>query len=416
MIKKRYLFLIIIVCLFAISAVSAEEINNKTNEHDSSIITESADSNLLTENTSTFADLQNLINNNDVINLTKDYTAAESEGRVYINGDKIINGYGHIICGNNKNGIFKIDSGKIIFNDMVIKNGRSESEDDKSGGAIDGLKAASLTLINVTFLNNHAKFSGGAIITSEPLNIINCTFVSNKANGEKGGWGGWGGAVYGHSTTINIKNCIFQDNYANREGGGGAIFTPNNDNSDIIIDNCTFLNNYANYRGGAINGHSVTWVDSPSYFIGNQGNGGGAIYTRKFNTDVKYGVFINNTVKSSSYDGGAIYIFSENHVTFSQCYFENNHCGDEGGAIYLDSYSSHLSLRDNVFIDNSAGSKGQIVYNCGYYDDEIKNNWYGTNNFDFTNQFKECHWYGDEDHADSNPALVPLILKWKNRM
>ena len=163
--------------------------------------------------------MQNLINNNDVINLTKDYTAAESEGRVYINGDKIINGYGHIICGNNKNGIFKIDSGKIIFNDMVIKNGRSESEDDKSGGAIDGLKAASLTLINVTFLNNHAKFSGGAIITSEPLNIINCTFVSNKANGEKGGWGGWGGAVYGHSTTINIKNCIFQDNYANREGG-----------------------------------------------------------------------------------------------------------------------------------------------------------------------------------------------------
>ena len=408
MIKKRYLFLIIIVCLFTISTVSAEEINNTTNGYASNIITESVDNNNLTENSATFTELQKLINENNVINLTKDYNALESEGRVHINGDKIINGYGHVICGNNKNGIFKIDSGKIIFNEMIIKNGCSESEDDCSGGAINALKADSLTLNNVTFLNNHARLSGGAVITSEPLNIVNCTFISNRVNGEKNGYGGWGGAVYGHSTTINIKNSIFQNNYANSEGG--AIFTPNNDNSDIIIDNSTFLNNYANWMGGAIYGFSVTWIDSPSYFIGNQGNDGGAIYTRKFNTDVKYGVFINNTCKSSSCDGGAIYIFSKNYVTFSQCYFENNHCGDEGGAIYLDSYYSHLSLRNNVFINNSAGSKGQIVYNCGNYD-EIKNNWYGTNKTDFKDKFKECHWYGDEDHVDSNPALAPFNNK-----
>ena len=92
------------------------------------------------------------------------------------------------------------------------------------------------------------------------------------------------------------------------------------------------------------------------------------------------------------HNGGAIFISDENHVTFSQCYFEKNHCSDDGGAIYLDSKSSHVSLRNNVFVDNSAGSKGNIVYNSGYYD-EIKNNWYGTNSLDFKNQFNYLKSY-----------------------
>ncbi len=93
MLKKRYLFLIIIVCLFAISAVSATEINNETNivvnSYDSSLMTESVDNNVLTAN---FDDLQLLINNNEVVNLTKDYKAVEGNVRVHIASDKIING------------------------------------------------------------------------------------------------------------------------------------------------------------------------------------------------------------------------------------------------------------------------------------------------------------------------------------
>ena len=38
-----------------------------------------------------------------------------------------------------------------------------------------------------------------------------------------------------------------------------------------------------------------------------------------------------------------------NYITFSQCAFINNHCKDEGGAIYLDSGSSYLTLKKNIF-------------------------------------------------------------------
>lgn len=61
MIKKRY-FLIIVVCLFTISAVSAEEVSNETNvgvnSYDSGLMAESVDgSNLLTESAGSFSEL-----------------------------------------------------------------------------------------------------------------------------------------------------------------------------------------------------------------------------------------------------------------------------------------------------------------------------------------------------------------------
>ena len=62
MLKKKYLFLIILVCLFAVSAVSAEEMSNETNmlanDYDSSLTTESVDENILTDSYETFQELQ----------------------------------------------------------------------------------------------------------------------------------------------------------------------------------------------------------------------------------------------------------------------------------------------------------------------------------------------------------------------
>ena len=415
--KFRYIILLMFsLFILTVAAVSASDVNNSTIQVSGEIPTDNVVgqdlnvNNVVNEGNGTFTDLQKLIDDNDVINLTKDYTAVESEGRIHISSDKIINGNGYAINGNEKTGIFQIDDGKIVFNDMVIKNGHSQTKEDNNGGAIRVLKAGSLTFNNVAFLNNYAKYSGGAIWTTAPLNIVNCTFQSNKADKETVKpivKDGIGGAIYAGTTSVNIKNSIFNYNHADRFGG--AIYAKN-----VNVDNCTFLNNYAKNCGGAIYADSVSWVDSPSYFIGNRAYyNGGAIFTSKFDTDVKHGVFINNTAEFSGvyvmHNGGAIFISDENHVTFSQCYFEKNHCSDDGGAIYLDSKSSHVSLRNNVFVDNSAGSKGNIVYNSGYYD-EIKNNWYGTNSLDFKNQFKECHWYGDEDHADNDPVITRLVL------
>ena len=237
------------------------------------------------------------------------------------------------------------------------------------------------------------------------MKSVDSIFTGNSAYAD-------GGAIYAEGN-VDIKNTTFENNKAEGASSaqcyGGAIRAK----GDAKVDNCSFLNNHAADYGGAIYADTITWVNTlPSYFIGNyvDDNCGGAIYTNKFNTDIYYGVFINNTAKAND-DGGAIYINNENHLTIAQCYFENNRCGDEGGAIYTDSMSSSLKLLNNIFIDNDAGDKGDIVYNSGYYD-AIAFNWFGINNPSFDNKFKEYHTWprSDEDHSDGYPVHAKLLL------
>ena len=327
------------------------------------------------------------------------------------------------------------NSGGAIYNDnnndlklinCIFKNNNA---DDNKGGAV--YSNGNIIIDNCSFDNNIAYVDGGAIFCNNNVYVMGSSFSSNSANGSKfttyfGGaiksfgtiivnnstfinnHADFGGAIYSEKN-VEVDNSTFINNHANTHGG--AILSKKN----VKVDNCTFIGNHADKYGGAIYTNTITWINNPSYFIGNyvDSNQGGAIYTNKFETDVKHGVFINNTVKSNN-NGGAIYINEENHITFSQCYFENNRCGNKGGAIYLGNAKSFsfsgLSLKYNIFVNNHAENKGEIVYNCGYYDD-IKDNWYGINNPNFNNQLVEYHMFGsDEDHSDNNPVITKLYL------
>ena len=94
---KRYLFLMIFVCLFTISAVSAEEIGNETISYESTLMGDSVSeydlSMFLSDediqrsaDNGTFTDLQKKINDADadskshqkmIINITPDFQAKE---------------------------------------------------------------------------------------------------------------------------------------------------------------------------------------------------------------------------------------------------------------------------------------------------------------------------------------------------
>ncbi len=271
------------------------------------------------------------------------------------------------------------------------------------GGAIC---ANTVSISSSTFRENIAHHTGGAVYVGDSIDIRDSEFYGNEVDIDAG-------AIF-CKNNVNLKNTTFGNNKAITKGdtwterfSGGAILCE----GDVKIDNCSFLNNQATNKGGAIYADTITWVDSPSYFIGNNvdNNKGGAIYTNKFNTNLRFGIFINNTVKCSD-DGGAIYINMDNYITVYQCYFENNRCGDEGGAIYLDYPSSTLTLENNIFIDNWAGDKGNIVYNKGHYI-RIHNNWYGGNKFDFSNELVEYRfWESDESYKDDEPVLVEFSL------
>jgi predicted outer membrane repeat protein len=311
-------------------------------------------------------------------------------------------------------------------NHTFIINSTFKSNNADTGGAVYILLAK---IIECNFENNHADDYGGALYTSDAY-IYSSYFKDNNADDYGGaiytedyvksvdsifsGNSAYvdGGAIYAKGN-VNLKNSTFGNNKA--EGAsvsqccGGAIRSKN----DVKIDNCSFLNNHAADYGGAVYADTITWENSYSYFIGNyvDDNKGGAIYTNKFTTNnVKYGVFINNTVKGKD-DGGSIYINKKNEITFSQCIFVNNHCGDEGGAIYLDSSSSKLNLVNNIFISNSA-KEGQTVYNCGEYG-TIKNNWWGGKNPSSKND-QLIEWkiwpQSNVHHSDSAPLELHLKL------
>ena len=318
----------------------------------------------------------------------------------------------------------------------IVGSNFTSNEGGRRGGAIFARyrtenKPVYLKIIDSSFIENCCEYDGGAICVRGNLDILNSSFKHNTVSDGAGGaifcdsYGNVdsyttvvdstfiynkaiddGGAIRSNQDMTVIRSVFENNNIIGVNAEGGAIKST----EDVKIENSTFRYNHAPVSGGAIYADTITWVESPSYFIGNSANQkGGAIYTNKFKTNVKYGVFINNKGVYDD-DGGAIYINKENHLTFSQCYFENNRCGDEGGAIYLDSTSSTLILEYNIFVDNWAGDKGYIVYNKGKYN-KIHNNWYGNNTFDFSNELVEYNFWGsDKNHKDDEQVLVELSL------
>ena len=176
--------------------------------------------------------------------------------------------------------------------------------------------------ISIIIIGNKANSgSSGAIYAEEYINAVNTIFYKNSA-GIDGGAVVARGNVRFENGNINVRHCLFESNQAKielRSCYGGAIRAEDT----AIINNCTFKNNYADDKGGAVYAKDVTIKGDPSFFEGNTAKDhGGAIYTDKFNENVRWASFINNDAYSK--DGGAIYINKENHVIFSNCYFERN--------------------------------------------------------------------------------------------
>lgn len=94
-------------------------------------------------------------------------------------------------------------------------------------GAIKINSDFNVSILNCTFENCSSKYSrsfGGAICSLSNLSIYDSTFVGNYAT-----WGG--GAVYGSN---NIINCTFIKNRAYRSGA--ALWT----GGIITVEDCIF--------------------------------------------------------------------------------------------------------------------------------------------------------------------------------
>ena len=216
-------------------------------------------------------------------------------------------------------------SGQLKLTDCIFKNNTADR-----GGAIFALIGGELK--NCTFINNKARFDGGAVFTPNYQMLVhNSKFINNTALRE-------GGAIYSESNTL-LNNTDLKYNSAY---SGGAVYIVN---YQLVIHNSNFTNNYAISHGG-----TVIAINSPYFYI-------------------KGGRFINDTSNSSA---GAIYsMYSK--MFFYDSVFAN--CSSLIGGAICDLYSS--AIFSNMNFTNNSATKGGAVYKIninGVFYDRITDN------------------------------------------
>jgi len=136
-----------------------------------------------------------------------------------------------------------ITSANLTLKNITIGNGCADGNlgNDGAGGGL--FNNGSLSLDQVTIMNNQAQFFGGGIDNN--IGIISAIskslFVNNQSNGN-------GGGLYNGFTTTLIENSTFSGNSATN---GGGIF---NESEITNILNTTFANNFASIGAVIYNG------------------------------------------------------------------------------------------------------------------------------------------------------------------
>ena len=349
-----------------------------------------------------FTSLQDDIEDSeDSIVLTQDYLFDNSTDKAYYSGIEIekanfsLIGNGHTIDGKSQAKIFEISGYNITISNLKLINANC----DDSGGAINS--RGNITLVNVTFENNHAK-DGGAIFSSGNLNIINSTFIANSANmggalktatsatitgctfknftditfsmiyAEKqsnllienssflNSQAKYATAVYSAGNAV-IKKSIFKNLHANETGGAIAI----KEGTNLVIDSSTFENTTSVKNAGAIfldgedGGTAVTATINNNKFISTSGDFGGAILNLGKN------IFLcNNSFEKciSLYDGGAIFITQSKNATIIGNNFTDNVVLNEGDGVAIYLFETKPTIRQNFFQNNK--DNAVYAYSC----------------------------------------------------
>lgn len=354
--KKELLFICIVLLLFGIATVNAEDLNNTelTINDDFQQLEESNDEtinlpqeNLLGDDDGTFTAFQKKIDDapdGSIITLDKDYTYDEGFGinGIQIGKDITINGNGHSFNGLSKSRIFLIEIGLLKNNNVVLNNIKFQNGyTDYYGGAI--FNFGNLTINNCKFENNYAKCCGGAINSVGKLNCKNSVFNRNTAKGD-------GGAILCLSFDGSID---FYENYYKDKTiiGDMEFILPISVDASIkfgedYITGCTFTNNVAKGRGGgAVYAFSNLDVNSCNFKSNTAGELGGAIFGNK-DLYVKNSVFTENQARKY---GGGIY-FKCHEITSNY----NNGKWVSGVAYFTGLFES------STFVKNSAGKGGAI--------------------------------------------------------
>ena len=142
--NKLVIISLILIALFAISSVSAEENITDINEGADLLATDSS--------TGNFNDLNNTISeSSDELSLNQDYVYDSDRDTKFTSGVVIsknnftLDGKGHYIDGNNKASIFSITGSNVTIKNLIFKNAYN--------GTIEFTMVNNITFDNITIVN-----------------------------------------------------------------------------------------------------------------------------------------------------------------------------------------------------------------------------------------------------------------------
>ena len=184
--NRKFLFLIcLILFIFTVSSVSAEDANQTIEE------------NVLTADTCTFSNLQELIDDaHDEIHLNDDFSFEDGDSHVIIDKDIRIYGNNHTIDARNSSRIFTVQNHNVYIENINFIN---------ANDCALRIYMASADVINCSFINN----AGGAVRADYYYDgvIDRCLFLNNTANS--------GAAIYLNDVNgLTVSNSIFNNNVA----------------------------------------------------------------------------------------------------------------------------------------------------------------------------------------------------------
>ncbi len=230
-------------------------------------------------------------------------------------------------------------------------NSYAVSTPHKAGGAAVMVVNGTLNLNGAAILNNEVSLTD-AVEGNTEIGISSC-----------------GGAIYNYGT-VNINGAEISGNKAAR---GGAIYNYR----DLTVKAAEFSANSAAIYGGAvylantqygefkIGSASVGYESFDVKFTNNCSElSGGAIFAQTKNSIVIYGSTLFEGNKSMKSNGGAINTSSA--LTVKDAVFKNNEAASKGGALYIYCASEELTVRQvsiekGVFDSNKASKGGALA-------------------------------------------------------
>ena len=266
-------------------------------------------------------------------------TAAKRGGGIFLEGTEIENCY------------------NTTFENSYFERNVAGSE----GGAINwDIGAENGYVYNVTFVNNTAHVSGGAVHWNGYNGTIrNSTFKNNRAIGD----------VYLYNMTITMDNVIVKNDTLDdaTKLTDGKLYV-------LVIREGTKPIKYELYVSEARE-HGHVWVKldetteikaSPfdwavDEFFG--GNGGSIIW----HGDVAHVDGCKFIVSDSARRGGAAYMTGGDHIEFTNCTFENCTSGTNGGGVDWLAGANYGKVIDCNFTNTRAARSAGAIYYDGDY-------------------------------------------------